>query len=104
MDGIRAWGLRIVAGVLVVSGVLALAAAASTNEVHLRLRAGRGAIRLLGMSAVGVSLFMIGCGGFVLLTSLPEPQRPAWLRYAATALLIAGGVLAGIHYVLTATA
>ena len=104
MDGIRAWGLRIVAAVLALSGALALISAVSTNEVHLRLRAGREAMHLFGMGAFGVSLFILGCGGVVLLSSFPAPQRPRWLHFMATTLLIAGGLLAGLQYVLRAAA
>jgi hypothetical protein len=104
MDGIRAWGLRIVAGVLILSGVLALASAASTGQVQIPMRSGRGALHLAGMGAVGISLFILGCGGIALLSSFPRTHQPRGLQTVATSLLIVGGLLAGLQFVLSAVA
>jgi hypothetical protein len=104
MDAIRAWGLRVVAGVLVLSGALALASALTTGGAQIQLRAGRGAFHLAGMGAVGIALFILGCGGIVLLSSYQGAQRPRVLHFVATALLIVGGLLAGLQCVFGAAA
>jgi hypothetical protein len=104
MDGIRTWGLRIVAAVLVLSGALALASALSTGQVQIQLRAGRRAFYLAGMGAVGISLFILGCGGVAFLSSFPRTQKPGWLQFITTSLLIVGGLLAGVQYVLSVAA
>ena len=102
MDGIRAWGLRSVAAVLVLSGALALTSALVTGQVQIQLRAGRGTLHLAGMSAVGIALFILGCGGIVLSSSYQGAQKPRVLQFVATALLIVGGLLAGLQYVVGA--
>ena len=103
MDGIRAWGLRIVAGVLILSGLLALASVSSTGQVQIQLRSAR-SLYFAGMGAVGISLFILGCGGIVLLSSFPKAHQPRALQAVATSLLIVGGLLAGLQYVLSAVA
>ena len=99
MDGIRAWGLRIVASVLAVGGVLAFVSAVSTGRVQFQYRQGRSAIQLAGFGAIGVSLFIVGVGAIAFLSSFPPERAPRGLRSAAIALLIAGGLLAGFQFI-----
>ena len=102
MDEIRTWGLRIVAGVLALSGVLALISSLSIGEVQLR--AGRRVVHLAGMGAVGISLFILGCAGVAFLSSFTGAQKPRGLQLVATSLLIVGGLLAGVQYVFSVVA
>ena len=102
MDGIRTWGLRIVAGVLALSGVLALISSLSIGEAQLRV--GRRMVHLAGMGAVGISLFILGCAGVAFLSSFAPLQKPRGVQFVTTSLLIVGGLLAGLQYVFSAVA
>jgi hypothetical protein len=98
VDAIRTVGLRLVAGVFVLSGCLALGSFVSTGQLKYRLRQGGGLTHLDGIGALGFALLLMGCGTVALLVTIPAGSGRHRLQVVAMALLIIGGVLMAIEY------
>ena len=86
MNAIRNWGLRVIAGLLVVFAVLAAISVAETGRVHLR--AARRSVQYSGLAAIAVPVLLFGCAVLLAIASSPRPSTSARLRVLASAFLV----------------
>jgi hypothetical protein len=103
LDKVAVWGLRLVAAVIFVSGLLALASIATTGRIGISPTGrGHGVTTYSGAHALGIALLILGIGGAALYASVPPPVRRSWWRISAFVVVAIGALIIGTSMLLGA--
>ena len=104
-ESIVRWGLRFVAGVIFLSGVIALFAVLTTDAVHIRGIGRRQSISTFrGLHALGVAFLLLGVGSATFSAVAPSNvYRNLW-RTASFVVVAIGGLILVAYVVVKAVA
>ena len=98
LEKIAVWGLRLIAVIIFLSGLIALASVATSNSVHVHATGrGHGTFTFTGFAAVGVALVILGVGWAALYLSAPPRVRRNWWRTSALGLVLCGAIALGAN-------
>jgi uncharacterized BrkB/YihY/UPF0761 family membrane protein len=98
LEKIAVWGLRLVAAVIFLSGLIALASVATSNSIHIHSTSrGHNTFTFTGFGAIGMALVILGVGSAALYLSAPPRVRRNWWRTSAFGLVLCGAIAMGAN-------
>jgi len=93
-DSIVRWGLRVVAAVIFVSGVIVLVVVLTTDAVHIHSVGRKQSVSTFrGLHALGVALLLLGIGSATLCAVAPSHSHRHWWRISSFVVVAIGGLI-----------
>ena len=94
LETIVRWGLRIVAVVIFLSGVIALVAVLTTDAVHIHSIGRKQSVSTFrGLQAFGVALLLLGIGSATFCAVAPSSVHRNWWRTSSFIVVAIGGLI-----------
>jgi hypothetical protein len=94
LESIVRWGLRLVAGGIFLSGVIALVAALTPDAVHIHsIVRKQSAPTFRGVHAFGVALLLLGVGSATFCAVAPPSVHRNWWRISSFVVVAMGGLV-----------